>query len=49
MLPGVPIPREDFEHTLRDLFGRDARVEVVIDPTLGAGGGKVVAWRRDDD
>ncbi|MBK9032198.1 MAG: phenylacetate--CoA ligase family protein [Myxococcales bacterium] len=48
-LPGVPIPREDFEHTLRDLFGRDAQVEVVIDPALGAGGGKVVAWRRDGD
>lgn len=48
-LPGVPIPREDFAHTLRDLFGRDARVEVVIDPALGAGGGKVVAWRRDGD
>ena len=47
-LPGVPIPRDDFAHTLRELFGRDARVEVVIDPALGSGGGKVVAWRRDD-
>ena len=46
-LPGVPIPREDFEHTLRELFGRDAQVEVVLDPGLGAGGGKIVAWRRD--
>lgn len=46
-LPGVPIPREDFEHTLRELFGRDARVDVVIDPALGSGGGKVIAWRRD--
>ena len=46
-LPSIPIPREDFEHTLRDLFGRDAKVDVVIDPTLGAGGGKVIAWRSD--
>ncbi len=46
-LPGVPIPREDFEYTLRDLFGRDARVDVVIDPTLGSAGGKIVAWRSD--
>lgn len=46
-LPGVPIPLEDFEHTLRDLFGRDAEVRVVLDPTLGAGAGKVVAWRCD--
>jgi phenylacetate-CoA ligase len=46
-LPSIPIPREDFEHTLRDLFGRDARVDVVVDPALGAGGGKVIAWRSD--
>ncbi len=46
-LPSIPIPREDFEHTLRDLFGRDAQVDVVIDPALGAGGGKVIAWRSD--
>ncbi len=46
-LPGVPLPGEDFEHTLRDLFGRDARVTVVIDPALGGAGGKVVAWRCD--
>ncbi len=48
-LPGVPIPREDFAHTLRDLFGRDAVVRVIIDPTLGSGVGKVVAWRSDAD
>lgn len=48
-LINVPIPREDFEHTLRDLFGKDARVSVVIDPELGNAGGKVVAWRSDLD
>ncbi|MEO8703921.1 MAG: AMP-binding protein [Kofleriaceae bacterium] len=46
-LPGVPIPREDFEYTLRELFGRDAKVTVVIDSTLGSGIGKVIAWRSD--
>jgi phenylacetate-CoA ligase len=46
-LPGVPIPREDFEHALRELFGRGAVVRVEIDPALGSGGGKVVAWRCD--
>lgn len=46
-LPGVPIPREDFEHTLRELFGRDAEISVVIDPALGSGAGKVIAWRSD--
>jgi phenylacetate-CoA ligase len=46
-LPGVPVPREDFDHVLRELFGRDARVAVVLDASLGAGGGKVVAWRSD--
>jgi len=48
-LPGVPIPEEDFEHVLVDLFGRDARVSVVVDPDLGADGGKVVAWVSDVD
>ncbi len=46
-LPNLPIPREDFEYTLRELFGRAADVTVVIDPTLGSGGGKVIAWRSD--
>lgn len=46
-LPGVPIPRDDFAHVLHDLFGRDAAVTVVVDPTLGSGGAKVVAWRSD--
>lgn len=46
-LVNVPIPREDFEHTLRDLFGRDARVSVRVDAELGNEGGKVVAWKSD--
>lgn len=46
-LLGLPIPREDFESTLRDLFGRDANVTVRIDTELGNEGGKVVAWRSD--
>ena len=46
-LPGVPLPREDFAHVLHDLFGKDARVTVVVDPALGSGGSKVVAWRSD--
>jgi phenylacetate-CoA ligase len=46
-LPGVPLPREDFADTLRELFGRDARIDVVVDAGLGDAGGKVVAWRCD--
>lgn len=46
-LPGVPIPLEHFEHTLRELFGHDATIRVVLDPALGSGVGKVVAWRSD--
>ncbi len=46
-LPGVPLPRADFEDALRSLFGRDARLEVVIDGMLGNANGKVVAWRCD--
>ncbi|HVV86219.1 MAG TPA: AMP-binding protein [Kofleriaceae bacterium] len=46
-LPGVPIPRDDFAHVLRDLLGRDAAVTVVVDPALGSDGKKVVAWRSD--
>lgn len=46
-LPNVPIPREDFEYTLRDLFGPTANVSVVIDPQLGSGTGKIIAWRSD--
>jgi len=46
-LPGVPMPLLDFEEALRDLFGRDAAVTVRIDPDLGRGGGKVVAWTRE--
>jgi phenylacetate-CoA ligase len=46
-LPGVPLPQGAFEHALRELFGRDARITVVIDPDLGSAGGKVVAWRND--
>lgn len=46
-LAGIPIPRDAFEETLRDLFGRDADVTVEIDPTLGQDGGKVIAWSSD--
>lgn len=46
-LPNVPIPLEDFEYTLRDLFGRTASVTVLVDSALGTGGGKVIAWRSD--
>ena len=46
-LAGVPIPREAFEETLRDLFGRDADVSVEIDPNLGQDGGKVIAWSSE--
>jgi len=46
-LPGVPIPRGDFEHTLRELFGAGSRIDVVIDPALGSGTGKVIAWQCD--
>ncbi|MFO0556250.1 MAG: hypothetical protein U0271_48180 [Polyangiaceae bacterium] len=44
-MAGVPIPLEDFEYALHDIFGSDAVVSVRIDEALGAGGGKVVAWR----
>lgn len=46
-LPNIPIAREDFEHTLRDLFGRTANVTVLVDDKLGSAGGKVLAWRSD--
>ncbi len=47
-LPGVPIPRESFEETLRQLFGRDAAIHVAIDPHLGGPDGrKLVAWSSD--
>jgi phenylacetate-CoA ligase len=46
-LPNVPIPIGDFEHALRELFGRGARVEVIVDPELGRLDGKLVAWRCD--
>ncbi len=46
-LGGVPLPRADFDHALRELFGKDAQIEIVIDPDLGRAGGKVVAWRSE--
>lgn len=48
-LVGLPIPKEDFESTLRDLFGREASITVRVDAELGNEGGKVVAWRSDLD
>jgi phenylacetate-CoA ligase len=44
---GVPIPVDDFEFALRDLFGVATKVTVELDPELGKQGGKVVAWRSD--
>ncbi len=46
-LSGVPLPRDDFDHALRELFGQTATIEIVIDPDLGRSGGKVIAWRSD--
>jgi phenylacetate-CoA ligase len=46
-IPNVPIAVADFEEVLLDLFGRSAKVSVVVDERIGAGGGKVVAWRSD--
>lgn len=48
-LPGVPMPLDDFEEVLRDLFGRAATVAVRVDPDLGRDGGKVVAWVSELD
>ncbi|MBI4952994.1 MAG: AMP-binding protein [Myxococcales bacterium] len=46
-LPHVPISVEVVDHALRELFGRDARIEIILDPELGNGAGKLVAWQSE--
>lgn len=46
-LVGVPLPLDTFADVLRDLFGTDATIEVLIDEDLGRDGGKVVAWASE--
>ncbi|MFN7950407.1 MAG: AMP-binding protein [bacterium] len=46
-LPDMPIPRDAFQETLRELFGRDARISVEIDPNLGQDGRKLIPWSSD--
>ena len=43
-LPSVPIAVEAMEQVLREIFGKDASIAVVIDEQLGAEGGKVRPW-----
>jgi len=46
-IPDVPLSLGGMEHALRELFGHDAQIAVVLDEQLGQGPGKPQTWQSE--